>query len=91
MLFNSFLFIFGFLPFVLVITYATGRWKPVAKAALTLASLGFYAWWKPVHLPLLLGSIVFNYLVGDRIQRAISGLPARFQYFSAARRLPSRK
>jgi alginate O-acetyltransferase complex protein AlgI len=69
-LFNSFLFIFGFLPFVLVITYATGRWKPVAKAALTLASLGFYAWWRPVHLPLLLGSIIFNYFVGDRIQRA---------------------
>lgn len=70
MLFNSFLFIFGFLPIALVLTYATGRWTNVAKAVLTLASLGFYAWWKPIHLPLLLGSIVFNYVVGDRIQRA---------------------
>jgi D-alanyl-lipoteichoic acid acyltransferase DltB (MBOAT superfamily) len=70
MLFNSFLFIFGFLPLVLVVTYGTGRWTRVCKTALTLLSLGFYAWWRPIHLPLLLGSIVFNFLVGDRIQLA---------------------
>jgi D-alanyl-lipoteichoic acid acyltransferase DltB (MBOAT superfamily) len=71
MLFNSFIFLFGFLPLALVITYALGRWRQTAaKVALTLLSLGFYAWWRPLHLPLLLGSIVFNYLVGDRIQRA---------------------
>ncbi len=73
MLFNSFLFIFGFLPIVLLITYLPGSRTKVAKALLTVASLGFYAWWKPLHLPLLLGSIVFNYLVGDRIQRARAG------------------
>ncbi|MFZ4746168.1 MAG: MBOAT family O-acyltransferase [Sphingomonas sp.] len=71
MLFNSFIFIFGFLPLVLVATYGIGRFSQVgAKLALTLLSLGFYAWWKPVHLPLLLGSIIFNYVMGDRIQRA---------------------
>ena len=70
MLFNSFLFIFGFLPLVLILTYAAGRIGWLAKLILTLLSLGFYAWWRPIHLPLLLGSIVFNYLVGDRIQRA---------------------
>jgi alginate O-acetyltransferase complex protein AlgI len=69
-LFNSFLFIFGFLPIVLLLTYLPGHRAKLAKALLTLASLAFYAWWKPIHLPLLLGSIVFNYLVGDRIQQA---------------------
>lgn len=71
MLFNSFIFLFGFLPLALIVTYALGRYRQTAaKLALTLLSLGFYAWWRPLHLPLLLGSIGFNYLVGDRIQRA---------------------
>jgi alginate O-acetyltransferase complex protein AlgI len=73
MLFNSFAFIFGFLPLTFVITYLLGRWKQeAAKGALTLMSLGFYAWWRPIHLPLLLGSIVFNYFVGAAIQRAVA-------------------
>jgi D-alanyl-lipoteichoic acid acyltransferase DltB (MBOAT superfamily) len=69
-LFNSFIFIFGFLPIALVLTYATGRWTKLAKALLTLASLGFYAWWNPIYLPLLLGSIVLNYGMGGQIQKA---------------------
>jgi alginate O-acetyltransferase complex protein AlgI len=79
MLFNSFIFLFGFLPLALALTYALGRWRQsAAKLALTLLSLGFYAWWNPLHLPLLLGSIIFNYMVGDRIQRAhAAGAPVR--------------
>lgn len=73
MLFNSFAFIFGFLPLTFAVTYLLGRWKKAAaKVALTLMSLGFYAWWRPIHLPLLLGSIVFNYYVGAAIQRAVA-------------------
>lgn len=71
MLFNSFVFIFGFLPLTLLLTYAAGRFGALAKVVLTVMSLGFYAWWNPIHLPLLLGSIVFNYYVGGRIQRAL--------------------
>jgi len=71
MLFNSFGFALLFLPLTLVTVYLLGRWRQQgAKIALTLLSLGFYAWWRPIHLPLLLGSIVFNYFVGGRIQRA---------------------
>ncbi len=70
MLFNSFLFLFAFLPLTLVLTYACGRIQWLAKVVLTLLSLGFYAMWRPIHLPLLLGSIVFNYFVGGRIQAA---------------------
>nr|MEA2799734.1 alginate O-acetyltransferase complex protein AlgI [Phenylobacterium sp.] len=75
MLFNSFLFIFGFLPLALVLFYAAGRLGRsgrLAKVLLTLLSLGFYAMWRPIHLPLLLGSIVVNYFVGDRIQSALA-------------------
>ncbi len=73
MLFNSFAFIFGFLPLTFVITYLLGRWRQVAaKVALTLLSLGFYAWWRPIHLPLLIASILFNYFVGAAIQRAVA-------------------
>ena len=70
MLFNSFVFLFGFLPIALALTYGSRpiKWGP--KLALTLLSLGFYAWWKPEQLPILLFSIVFNYLVGAQIQGA---------------------
>lgn len=69
MLFSSFIFLFGFLPVTLAVFYGLGRWRTGAKLALTLLSLAFYAVWRPVHLPLLLFSIAFNYLVGDTIQR----------------------
>ena len=74
MLFNSFPFLFGFLPVALVLTYAAGRRSTPTLAKLTLAvlSLGFYAWWRPIYLWLLLFSIAFNYIVGDRIQRAVA-------------------
>lgn len=71
MLFNSFIFLFGFLPLALVLTYAAGRLPNLAKVVLALLSLGFYAWWRPIHLPLLLGSIAFNFLMGGRIQAAV--------------------
>jgi alginate O-acetyltransferase complex protein AlgI len=73
MLFNSFTFIFGFLPLALILTYAAGRWKqPAAKLVLLVLSLGFYAYWRIQQLPLLLFSIVFNYIVGDFIQRGVA-------------------
>jgi alginate O-acetyltransferase complex protein AlgI len=75
MLFSSFVFIFAFLPVALAATYAAGRFDRsgwIARVTLTVLSIGFYAWWRPDQTPILLGSIVFNYLVGDRIQRAVA-------------------
>ena len=75
MLFSSFVFIFAFLPLSLVVTYGAGRLRRfgwVARLALTVLSLGFYAWWRPIHLPILVGSILFNYVVGDLIQKAVT-------------------
>ena len=66
MLFNSFEFLFVFLPATLLVYYLLRHWVAhhAALVALTIASLIFYSWWDIRYLPLLLGSIVFNHLLG---------------------------
>jgi D-alanyl-lipoteichoic acid acyltransferase DltB (MBOAT superfamily) len=65
MLFNSYFFIGVFLPATLIGFFVLARaGKLWATCWLVLASLLFYAYWKPRYLPLLLGSIVFNYTAG---------------------------
>ncbi|MGB5717793.1 MAG: MBOAT family protein, partial [Gammaproteobacteria bacterium] len=66
MLFNSYIFIFGFLPIVLAGFFAIGArgHHRVAIAWLVGASLFFYGWWNPAYLGLILGSILFNYAAG---------------------------
>jgi len=73
MLFNSYVFIFGFLPVCLIGFYAVVRVNRAwARIFLTFASFVFYGWWNVQYVPLLAGSIVFNYLVGRQIQGAIA-------------------
>ena len=79
MLFNSYVFIFAFLPVVFFGFYAIGRYSHnLALLWLALASLFFYAWWDVRFVGLLLGSIVFNYgfgyLLGQRLSKS-SGSP----------------
>jgi D-alanyl-lipoteichoic acid acyltransferase DltB (MBOAT superfamily) len=71
MLFNSHVFLFAFLPVCLVLHrlalhVAGGR---AAVAVLVVASLVYYGWWNPADVPILLGSAVANFLVGDRLIR----------------------
>jgi len=62
MLFNSFSFLFLFLPVVLLVYFCLGRWRPAWSIVwLALASLFFYAGWSLPYLPLLLLSVLFNY------------------------------
>lgn len=70
MLFNSYVFIFAFLPLVLCGYYifASRLGMKWALFWLILASLFFYGWWNPVYLALILVSIVFNYAVSRRIE-----------------------
>jgi alginate O-acetyltransferase complex protein AlgI len=68
MLFSSPLFLFGFLPSVLLIAHATPR--RAQNAVVLLASLLFYAWGEPRHLLLFLASMTFNYGMGLAIDRA---------------------
>src|ERR1700760_4101846 len=65
MLFNSYPFIFVFLPVVLLGYFAAGRIGPQAPVIwLALASLVFYSFSNWPFVALLLASIAFNYLVG---------------------------
>ncbi|MFZ2171322.1 MAG: MBOAT family protein [Methylococcaceae bacterium] len=65
MLFNSHVFIFGFLPIVFFGFYGIARHSHnLAALWLTAASLFFYGWWDARFVGLLLGSIVFNYGAG---------------------------
>lgn len=71
MLFNSYPFIFVFLPIVLLVFFLVGRINHLFAAGwLAAASLFFYAWWNPAYVGLLLMSIMFNYLLGIQIAKA---------------------
>lgn len=73
MLFNSFAFLFGYLPIVLAGYFLLDRLTSSASLRLApavwlaLASLFFYAWWDVRYLPLLLASICVNYGAGRLI------------------------
>ncbi len=71
MLFNSYEFIFAFLPVVLAGCFLCARFLGggAAQLWLTAASLYFYASWNLKYLPLLLISIGFNYLVAVTMVR----------------------
>ena len=71
MLFSAPEFIFVFLPIVFLGYYLSVRiaGKTVGSAFLALASLFFYAWWKPIYLPLIVVSILVNYGVGSCLIR----------------------
>jgi D-alanyl-lipoteichoic acid acyltransferase DltB (MBOAT superfamily) len=71
MLFNSYTFLFLFLPFTLAGAFVLARHRTsFAVAWLVLASLFFYGWWSWRHVPLLMASIAFNYLAGEAIAKA---------------------
>ena len=68
MLFNSYLFIFVYLPIVFMVFFLIGyRNRILAAGWLACASFIFYAWWSPTYSLLLLASIGFNYLCGSAI------------------------
>lgn len=72
MLFNSFPFLFGFLPLILVAFFvARHRSQTTAHQVLILGSLCFYALLDGVHLPVLLGSAAGNYLFGQLLRDRI--------------------
>jgi len=66
MLFNSFEFIFAFLPITLLVFFWIGKRNQhqVAISWLVLCSLFFYGWWNPAYLALILFSMLFNYAFG---------------------------
>ncbi|MDQ2982563.1 MAG: MBOAT family protein [Actinomycetota bacterium] len=69
MLFNSYAFLFGFLPAVLVGCWALRR-KNLRLAFLTVSSWFFYAWWDWRFLPLMVATTMVDYVAALIIARA---------------------
>jgi D-alanyl-lipoteichoic acid acyltransferase DltB (MBOAT superfamily) len=70
MLFNSYLFLFGFLPFTLLaVALARPFGGRTVQGTLAVASLIFYGWFVPGYVLLLLGSILVNYTIGIAVER----------------------
>ena len=71
MLFNSFVFLFAFLPAALLIHWLVERFKPEWRLPVLLAlSLLFYGYWDWRFAPLLVGSIVVNWLIAQAFTRS---------------------
>lgn len=73
MLFSSIIFLFYFLPVVLVLYYGTFWSRRMQNTLLLLVSLFFYGWGEPKYVFLMIGSIVFNYVMGMLIHRYQKG------------------
>jgi len=69
LLFNSYEFIFLFLPVTFFVYFYLNRLRltEASKAFLVVASLFFYAWWNVKYLPLILLSMVVNYAIGREL------------------------
>lgn len=62
MVFSSIIFLFYFLPAILILYYLSS--KKHKNLVLFIGSLFFYAWGEPVYVSILLLSTAFNYFMG---------------------------
>ena len=71
MLFNSYEFIFAFLPITFFIYFYLNhkRATKASKVFLVFSSLFFYSWWNIAYLPIILASMLFNYIVGTTLNQ----------------------
>src|SRR4051812_42258302 len=77
MLFNSYGFIFGFLPLAVILFLALGRLSTaLALSWVIVASLAFYAMWRPLNVLIIAPSIVVNFVIARALLRLGEG-PAR--------------
>jgi alginate O-acetyltransferase complex protein AlgI len=73
MLFNSYHFIFVFLPLTVIGFFIVARLGPLVGAGwLALASLVFYGAWNIRFIPLIVGSMSFNFVAGRAIAHAVA-------------------
>ena len=76
MLFNSYEFIFFFLPITFFIYFFLLKRRLLigAKGFLVFSSLFFYSWWNIDYLPLILASMLFNYVVGNTLNENFASI-----------------
>jgi len=75
MLFNSYEFIFLFLPITFICYFYLTHKRLIngSKIWLVAASLFFYSWWNIYYLPLILSSIFVNFFIGSTLSKINSG------------------
>ncbi len=71
-LFNSYVFLFAFLPVLLAVYYGVLRTTPQRNAWLVFTSYVFYGWWNPLFCLLMLASTASDYVIGKQIHRTES-------------------
>jgi len=90
-LFNSFQFIFIFMPSLLVIFYLNQKFKVVSGVNLMIgASVMFYSYYYPPYLLIILVSVLFNFGVGCLLERIKNGrkqLPQALMVFAISANL----
>ncbi len=70
MLFNSFEFILGFLPLTLLVFFGLGRWSRTwGLRWIIVASLAFYAFWRPINVLIIAPSILINFVLARLLER----------------------
>lgn len=72
MLFNSYVFIFLFLPITLIVYFGLNqrKWMLGSMIWLLFVSLGYYGWWNPIYVLLIVGSMLFNFTVGKGLKKS---------------------
>ncbi len=83
MLFNSYVFIFLFLPLTILVFFAIGSrgHHRIAVSWLVTASLFFYGWWNAAYVGLLIGSVLFNYALGNSLSGEFISLKKKWLLF----------
>lgn len=75
MLFNSFIFLFLFLPAAVISFYALKKFSfRLALTSLVVFSLTYYAYWKPEYIFLILGSVAVNFILAQGISKRSENL-----------------
>ena len=71
MLFNSYVFIFVFLPITFFVYFYLNhkRFTEISKGFLVCCSLFFYSWWNVAYLPIILVSMMFNFVIGRSLNK----------------------
>jgi len=80
MLFNDPIFLFLFLPIVVLLFHLVRKTVggEASMVLIVVASIFFYGWWNPPYLLLLLGSVFFNYTVTRKLLQFPSKLLLTF-------------
>ncbi len=77
MVFSSMVFIFVFLPAVILLYYIF-PWRAWRNTLLCVSSLFFYAWGEPIYVLIMLFSVLLNYCAGLLLQNTAGQKRGKF-------------